>query len=77
MPKFETTARAVEIFVESLLKESAEIVESSGGSILYPGHIKKCVENNKKMDFLTALVENIPDFHSPEKDNGEVDPDKR
>lgn len=75
--KLETTARAAEIFVETLLKESAEIAQSSGGNVLHPSHLKRCIEKNKKMDFLTALVEDIPDVQGVEKDDGDEDPDNR
>ena len=71
------TARAVEIFVESLLKESAEVAQSSGASMLSPSHIKTCIEKNKKMDFLLSLVQDVPDSYDAEKDDSNEDSDKR
>ncbi|XP_071490985.1 uncharacterized protein [Diadema antillarum] len=53
-------SKALEIFVEALITKSSEHTLSRNAKTLTTSHIKQCIEQESKFDFLRDLVENVP-----------------
>ncbi|XP_008476861.1 DNA-directed RNA polymerase II subunit RPB1 [Diaphorina citri] len=62
-------SRTLELFVESLLKKTVEITNAKNAKTLTPSHMKMCILSEKRFDFLTDLVKNIPDSVNEEDPN--------
>ncbi|XP_019757817.2 dr1-associated corepressor isoform X1 [Dendroctonus ponderosae] len=61
-------SKALEMFIESLLKKSAHITKNRSAKTLTPSHMKQCILSESRFDFLKDLVKNIPDA-SVQEDN--------
>ncbi|XP_066152371.1 nuclear transcription factor Y subunit gamma [Euwallacea fornicatus] len=61
-------SKALEMFIESLLKKSSEITQNRNAKTLTPSHMKQCILSESRFDFLKDLVKNIPDA-SIQEDN--------
>ncbi|KAL1517227.1 hypothetical protein ABEB36_001020 [Hypothenemus hampei] len=61
-------SKALEMFIESLLKKSTQITQSRNAKTLTPSHMKQCILSENRFDFLKDLVKNIPDA-SVQEDN--------
>uniref|UniRef100_A0A8D8Q1F4 Dr1-associated corepressor n=2 Tax=Cacopsylla melanoneura TaxID=428564 RepID=A0A8D8Q1F4_9HEMI len=60
-------SRTLELFVESLLKKTVEITNARNAKTLTPSHLKQCILSEKRFDFLSDLVKNIPDAVNEEE----------
>jgi len=68
-------SRVLELFAESLLTQANEITMKRGARTLTPSHLKFCIENESKFDFLREMVANVPDLQDDELEmEGEVLP---
>ncbi|XP_062413329.1 dr1-associated corepressor isoform X1 [Pungitius pungitius] len=63
-------ARAVEMFLTSLLTGIFAITRSKRGAAVSVTHIKQCVESEKLFHFLTELVERAPSPAGRQEDAG-------
>lgn len=54
-------SRALELFVENLLKKANDITSQRGARTLTPSHLKMCIKSEKRFDFLKELVSTVPD----------------
>lgn len=54
-------SRALELFVENLLKKANDITSQRGARTLTPSHLKMCIKSEKRFDFLKELVSSVPD----------------
>ncbi|KAF7282819.1 hypothetical protein GWI33_001957 [Rhynchophorus ferrugineus] len=61
-------SKALEMFIESLLKKSTQITQSRNAKTLTPSHMKQCILSESRFDFLKDLVKNVPDA-SVQEDN--------
>ncbi|TRY72178.1 hypothetical protein TCAL_11298 [Tigriopus californicus] len=61
-------SRALELFVETLLKRMDATMTERGARTMTPGHLKLCIHSEPRFDFLKDLVLDVPDL-AP--DNGE------
>lgn len=61
-------SRTLELFVESLLRQSMQITQSRNAKTLTPSHMKQCILAERRFDFLKDLVKNVPDA-SVQEDN--------
>ncbi|XP_050304047.1 dr1-associated corepressor [Anthonomus grandis grandis] len=61
-------SKALEMFIESLLKKSMHVTLSRNAKTLTPSHMKQCILSENRFDFLKDLVKNIPDA-SIQEDN--------
>ncbi|GFN74607.1 Dr1-associated corepressor [Plakobranchus ocellatus] len=64
-------SRALELFIESLIKETSRVTMTRNAKTLSTSHIKHTIETNKQFDFLRDLVANVPD-HNTEESNGDT-----
>lgn len=44
--------KALEMFIESLLKKSSQITQSRNAKTLTPSHMKQCILSESRFDFL-------------------------
>ncbi|XP_071962259.1 uncharacterized protein [Antedon mediterranea] len=61
-------SKALEIFLEALVKKSHEKTKARNAKTMTRSHIKQCIENESKFDFLKDLVEGVPDMPCEEDD---------
>lgn len=61
-------SRALELFVETLLKRMDATMTERGARTMTPGHLKLCIHSEPRFDFLKDLVLDVPDLAA---DNGE------
>lgn len=57
-------SRALEMFIESLIKETSKTTIAKNAKTLSTAHIKQTIHSNKQYDFLRDLVANVPDHNS-------------
>jgi len=55
-------SRALELFVENLLKKTNDITTQRGARTLTPSHLKMCIKSEKRFDFLKELVSSVPEL---------------
>lgn len=60
-------SRALELFVESLLKKTSEITKNRNAKTLTRSHLKACILTDGSFDFLVDLVSSIPDVQGDEE----------
>ncbi|XP_033105034.1 dr1-associated corepressor-like isoform X2 [Anneissia japonica] len=61
-------SKALEIFLEALVMKAHEKTKARNAKTMTKSHIKQCIENENKFDFLKDLVENVPDMPCEEED---------
>ncbi|ESO02352.1 hypothetical protein HELRODRAFT_135743, partial [Helobdella robusta] len=62
-------SRTLELFIESLIKKTNDLVISKNAKTLTPQHIKETVLQDTKFKFLSELVSSIPDIQPKEDDS--------
>ncbi|XP_077493653.1 negative cofactor 2 alpha [Amblyomma americanum] len=60
-------SRAVELFVESLLKRASEVTRSRSAKTLSTTHLKACILADERLLFLKELVSEVPDVQGDEE----------
>ncbi|XP_076316765.1 uncharacterized protein LOC143229007 isoform X4 [Tachypleus tridentatus] len=60
-------ARALELFVESLIKRTSDITRSRNAKTLTTSHLKACIMADSQLHFLKDLVVSIPDVQMEEE----------
>ncbi|XP_076316754.1 uncharacterized protein LOC143229007 isoform X3 [Tachypleus tridentatus] len=63
----EEVARALELFVESLIKRTSDITRSRNAKTLTTSHLKACIMADSQLHFLKDLVVSIPDVQMEEE----------
>ncbi|KAH7932937.1 hypothetical protein HPB49_005236 [Dermacentor silvarum] len=61
------SARALELFVESLVKRASEITRSRSAKTLSTSHLKACILADERLLFLKELVSTVPDVQGDEE----------
>ena len=56
------SAKALDLFLEELMKSTAEIAVAHGAKTVSAGHLTACIAANEKFDFLQEIVEGVPDL---------------
>jgi len=64
-------SRSLEIFLQSLVETTAQYTNERKAKTMTTSHLKHCIENEGKFDFLKDLVANIADIANDEDDTGE------
>jgi hypothetical protein len=64
------TARALELFMTALITKSAEEARTRGSKRVLPAHLKQAVKANEQFDFLSDIVEKVPDAPPPSQRKG-------
>jgi len=59
-------SRALELFVESLLKKAETVTQGRNAKTLTPSHLKQCIMAESRFDFLKDLVSAVPDVQGEE-----------
>ena len=59
------TAKALELFMVSLITKAAEEVRLRGGKRVTAGHLKQAVLKEEQFDFLAEIIAKIPDIPPP------------
>ncbi|KZV65630.1 histone-fold-containing protein [Peniophora sp. CONT] len=54
-------SKALELFLQMVVTESAKVTQSRGSKKIEAYHLKHAIETTDMLDFLKDLVENIPD----------------
>ena len=54
-------SKALELFMDSVVKEASKHAHETGHKRVIPGHIKLAVQRNAMFDFLEPNIEKIPD----------------
>ncbi|RWS07532.1 dr1-associated corepressor-like protein [Dinothrombium tinctorium] len=65
-------SRALEMFVETLLKESRKITISRNARTLTPTHLKASILGNDQFAFLKDVVSSIPDIQQSGDEESDV-----
>lgn len=60
-------SKALEMFLESLLKEASDITKSRGARTLTTSHLKIAISNNDKFKLLRDLVSTLSDTQQHEQ----------
>ncbi|XP_076316745.1 uncharacterized protein LOC143229007 isoform X2 [Tachypleus tridentatus] len=60
-------SRALELFVESLIKRTSDITRSRNAKTLTTSHLKACIMADSQLHFLKDLVVSIPDVQMEEE----------
>ncbi|XP_028917372.1 dr1-associated corepressor isoform X1 [Ornithorhynchus anatinus] len=68
-------SRALELFLESLLKKACQVTQARNAKTMTTSHLKQCIELEQQFDFLKDLVASVPDMQGDGEDN-HVDGDK-
>lgn len=55
-------AKALDLFLEELMKSTTEIASSHGAKTVSAGHLRASIMRNEKFDFLKDIVEGVPDL---------------
>ncbi|CAD5123894.1 DgyrCDS12201 [Dimorphilus gyrociliatus] len=61
-------SRALELFIDGLVKKSYEQTKSRNAKTLTTSHIKQVIHEEKGFDFLKDLVQNVPDRSAEDED---------
>ncbi|NXX09394.1 NC2A protein, partial [Larus smithsonianus] len=65
-------ARALELFLESLLRKACHVTQSRNAKTMTTSHLKQCIELEQQFDFLKDLVAAVPDMQGEgEEPHGE------
>ncbi|XP_030636461.1 dr1-associated corepressor [Chanos chanos] len=62
-------SRALELFLESLLKKACQVTQSRNAKTMTTSHLKQCIELEQQFDFLKDLVAAVPDMQGEGEDN--------
>ncbi|XP_074158753.1 LOW QUALITY PROTEIN: uncharacterized protein LOC141562648 [Sminthopsis crassicaudata] len=62
-------SRALELFLESLLKKAGQVTQSQNAKTMTISHLKQCMELEQQFDFLKDLVAAILDMRGDREDN--------
>ncbi|KAK2568946.1 Dr1-associated corepressor [Acropora cervicornis] len=62
-------AKALEMFVQSLVERASEYTRSRNAKTMTPSHLKSCITSENQFDFLKDLVANVPDLPSHEEEH--------
>ncbi|KAM3825086.1 dr1-associated corepressor isoform 2-T2 [Vipera latastei] len=62
-------SRALELFLESLLKTACHVTQSRNAKTMTTSHLKQCIEQEQQFDFLKDLVASVPDMQGDTEDN--------
>ncbi|XP_034953724.1 dr1-associated corepressor isoform X1 [Zootoca vivipara] len=62
-------SRALELFLESLLKKACHVTQSRNAKTMTTSHLKQCIELEQQFDFLKDLVASVPDMQGDAEDN--------
>ncbi|KAM8969629.1 dr1-associated corepressor [Sarcophilus harrisii] len=62
-------SRALELFLESLLKKACQVTQSRNAKTMTTSHLKQCIELEQQFDFLKDLVATVPDMQGDGEDN--------
>ncbi|XP_044040876.1 dr1-associated corepressor isoform X8 [Siniperca chuatsi] len=65
----ETSARALELFLESLLTKACQVTQSRNAKTMTTSHLKQCIELEQQFDFLKDLVATVPDMQGEGEEN--------
>lgn len=60
-------SRALELFVESLIRQGSEVTLQKNARTLTTSHLKQCILSETKFDFLKDLVASVPDFQGEDE----------
>lgn len=60
-------SRALELFVESLVKRASEVTKSRSAKTLSTSHLKACILADERLLFLKELVSAVPDVQGDEE----------
>ncbi|XP_013786666.1 dr1-associated corepressor-like isoform X2 [Limulus polyphemus] len=60
-------SRALELFVESLIKRTSDITRSRNAKTLTTSHLKACIMADSQLHFLKDLVASVPDVQMEEE----------
>jgi len=66
-------SKALELFVDSLLKKSAQVTKSRNARTLTPQHLKACILSEPQFAFLKDVVANVPDVQKDEPSSATPD----
>uniref|UniRef100_A0A8U7ND41 Dr1-associated corepressor n=1 Tax=Corvus moneduloides TaxID=1196302 RepID=A0A8U7ND41_CORMO len=55
-------SRALELFLESLLRKACHVTQSRNAKTMTTSHLKQCIELEQQFDFLKDLVATVPDM---------------
>ncbi|CAG7836510.1 unnamed protein product [Allacma fusca] len=67
-------SRALELFVESLLKKAEVVTQARNAKTLTPSHLKQCIMSEQRFDFLRDLVSSISDVQGEEDGQDPITP---
>ncbi|CAH2324948.1 dr1-associated corepressor [Pelobates cultripes] len=62
-------SRALELFLESLLKKACQVTQTRSAKTMTTSHLKQCIELEQQFDFLKDLVATVPDMQGETDDN--------
>ncbi|CAM2116827.1 dr1-associated corepressor isoform X1 [Lepidochelys kempii] len=62
-------SRALELFLESLLRKACQVTQSRNAKTMTTSHLKQCIELEQQFDFLKDLVASVPDMQGDVEDN--------
>ncbi|XP_066466540.1 dr1-associated corepressor [Tiliqua scincoides] len=62
-------SRALELFLESLLRKACHVTQSRNAKTMTTSHLKQCIEFEQQFDFLKDLVASVPDMQGDTEDN--------
>ncbi|XP_053133867.1 dr1-associated corepressor [Hemicordylus capensis] len=62
-------SRALELFLESLLRKACHVTQSRNAKTMTTSHLKQCIELEQQFDFLKDLVASVPDMQGDVEDN--------
>ncbi|XP_058678410.1 dr1-associated corepressor isoform X1 [Ammospiza caudacuta] len=68
-------SRALELFLESLLRKACHVTQSRNAKTMTTSHLKQCIELEQQFDFLKDLVAAVPDMQG-DGDDGHGDGDR-
>lgn len=60
-------SRALELFVEDLLKKAESVTHARNAKTLTPSHLKQCIMSEQRFDFLKDVVQAVPDVQGDEE----------
>lgn len=65
-------SKCIEMFLESILKSAGSVTDGRKAKTMTTSHLKECIMNDKRLDFLHPLVVNEPDCE-PVAEHGNED----
>ena len=63
-----STAKALELFMISLVTKSANLARSKSAKKVTAAHLKQVIEKDVQFDFLEDIIAKVPDAPAPKKD---------